>query len=152
MKVKDYLEEKGVGFQTHEHEAAYTAQEFAAREHVSGKMVAKSVVVCGNGNFALCVLSANRNLDMEKVARVMKATMVRLADEVEMAKLFPDAEVGAEPPFGNLYALPTFVDTQLAHDKEIVFEAGTHHQAARMKYEDYSRLVKPTVCDLATML
>jgi Ala-tRNA(Pro) deacylase len=152
MKLQDYLKENGVAFQTHDHPPAYTAQEVAAEEHVSGNILAKSVVVSADGKFALCVVQASRKLDMAKIAKAAKAKKVRLADEAEMAKLFPDVEVGAEPPFGNLYALPTLVDANLAADEEIVFQGGSHRQAIRMKYADYARLVKPTVCDLAAHL
>jgi Ala-tRNA(Pro) deacylase len=152
MRVQSYLQEHGIAFKSHEHPPAYTAQEVAAEEHVSGDMLAKAVVVSADGRFAMCVLPASFKLDMDKAARLLKARKVRLADEAEMAKLFPDAEVGAEPPFGNLYDLPTLVDAHLAADKEIVFQGGTHRQAIRMMYDDYAKLVQPTVADLASRL
>jgi Ala-tRNA(Pro) deacylase len=86
---------------------------------------------------------------MGKVAKALKAKKVRLADESEMAKLFPDVEVGAEPPFGNLYNLPTVVDEHLATDDEIVFQAGDHRHAIRMKYAEYAKLAEPAVANLA---
>ena len=152
MKVQEYLKQQGVQFQAHEHSPAYTAQEVAAEEHVSGHMLAKTVTIKCKQGFALCVLPASHKLDLRKVAKALKAKDVRLADEDEMAKLFPDAEVGAEPPFGNLYNLPTLVDQHLAHDEEIVFQAGTHRDAIRMKYGDFARLVQPEVADLAVQL
>jgi len=152
MKILDYLKEHGVAFEVRMHAPAYTAQEVAAEEHVSGNELAKAVTVKADENFLLCVLPASYKLDMKKVARAANAKKVRLADETEMAKLFPDSEVGAEPPFGNLYNLPTFVDEHLAGDKEIVFQAGTHRDAIRMSYADYARLARPTVTDLAVHL
>jgi Ala-tRNA(Pro) deacylase len=152
MKIQDYLAENKVAYQTHEHPPAYTAQEVAAEEHVSGKMFAKSVVVSADGKYAVCVLPASLKLDLAKTGKALKAKQVRLADETEMAKLFPDVEVGAEPPFGNLYGLATLVDTHLAADEEIVFQSGSHRQAIRLKYADYARLVKPLVSDLAAQL
>ena len=100
----------------------------------------------------MCVLPASYKLDMEKVASTLGAKKVRLADEEEMAKLFGDAEVGAEPPFGNCYGLDTLVDDHLAEREEIVFQAGTHRNAIRMKYADYAELVSPRVVDLAVHL
>ena len=152
MKVEEYLKSNGVQFTAHDHAPAYTAQEVAAEEHVSGKMMAKTVVVRAGEKYAVCVLPANYKLDMTKAADALGAGEAHLADESEMAKLFPDSDVGAEPPFGNLYDLPTIVDERLAADDEIVFQAGTHSRAIRMSYADYARLVEPKVADLAVSL
>ncbi|MHC4294498.1 MAG: aminoacyl-tRNA deacylase [Planctomycetota bacterium] len=152
MKVSEYLKDKGVYFSMHEHSPAYTAQEVAAEEHVSGKMLAKTVIVRVDDRYVMCVLPASLKLDMTKVAKAVKGKSVRLADETEMAKLFPDVEVGAEPPFGNLYEITTLVDEHLAADEEIVFQAGSHRQAIRMKYADYESLAEPQVADLASQL
>jgi Ala-tRNA(Pro) deacylase len=152
MDIGKYLEEQGVEFEIHEHPAAYTAQEVAAEEHVSGDMMAKAVVVCADGDFAICALPASHKLDMEKVAEALGAKKARLADEGEMARLFPDVEVGAEPPLGHLWGLPTIVDEHLAADEEIVFQAGTHRHAVRMRYADYASLTKPKVAALAVHL
>ena len=151
-KVQDYLKNQGVVYEMREHVPAYTAQEIAAEEHVSGDMLAKAVVVRVDDGYAMCVLPASYKLDMVKVARAAKASEARLADETEMAKLFLDTELGAEPPFGNLYGLTTFVDRNLAEDREIVFQAGTHRQAIRMTFQDYANIVQPIVADLAVHL
>jgi Ala-tRNA(Pro) deacylase len=152
MKIEAYLEEQGVAYEKREHPAAYTAQEVAAEEHVSGNMLAKTVIVAVDDKYTLCVLPASYKLDLNKVARELRARNVRLADEAEMARLFPDVEVGAEPPFGNLYQLPTLVDRHLAEDEAIVFQAGTHRDAVRIRYADFARLAKPAVADLAVHL
>jgi Ala-tRNA(Pro) deacylase len=152
MKIQEYLKEQGVPFEEHQHPPAYTAQEIAAEEHVSGNILAKPVTVKAGKSYAMCVLPASYKLDMKKVAKAIKTRKVRLADENEMAKLFPDSEVGAEPPFGILYELPTLVDEHLVSDTDIVFQGGTHRLAIRMKYADYARLVQPTVADLAVHL
>ena len=115
-------------------------------------MLAKAVVVKAGDRYAMCVLPASYKLDMEKVAKVVKAPRVRLADEQEMAKLFADVDVGAQPSFGNLYEMETLVDVHLAADEEIIFQAGTHRQAIGMKYRDYASLVGPVVADLAVHL
>ncbi|HUS48206.1 MAG TPA: YbaK/EbsC family protein [Phycisphaerae bacterium] len=152
MTIEEYLKKSGVAYKMREHPPAYTAQELAAEEHVSGNMFAKAVVVHTDKGCAMCALPASCKLDMKKIAKVLKSKKVRLADETEMAKLFPDSEVGAEPPFGNLYDLPTIVDERLAQDEEIVFQAGTHRHAIRMKYADFASLVGPTVADVAVHL
>ena len=152
MDIGEYLKDHGVAFEIHEHPPAYTAQEVAAEEHVSGNMLAKTVLVQADDGYALCVLPASFKLDMAKVAAAAGARKVRLADEQELAKVFPDVEVGAEPPFGSLYNLPTLVDEHLTSQQDMVFRAGTHHSAIRMKYADYASLVQPAVTDLAVHL
>jgi Ala-tRNA(Pro) deacylase len=152
MKVQEYLKLKGVAFEIHQHRAVYTAQEVAAEEHVSGDRTAKAVVVQADGKYVMCVLPASYKLDMQHVAAALKAKKVRLADEGELAKLFPDAEVGAEPPLGPLYDLPTLVDTHLAKAADIVFQAGSHREAVWMKYGDWARLANPATFDLAVHL
>jgi Ala-tRNA(Pro) deacylase len=72
-----------------------------------------------------------------------------LATEKEFAALFPDSELGAMPPFGNLYNLPVYVDTSLTEDEEIVFNAGTHVDTIRIKYKDFVKLVQPKVIEAA---
>jgi Ala-tRNA(Pro) deacylase len=152
MKISEYLKENGVYFSIHEHSPAYTAQEVAAEEHVSGNLLAKAVVVSAGERYVMCVVPASYKVDMKKVAKKLGVKSVRLADETELAKLFPDAEVGAEPPFGNLYDLTTLVDEHLAADDEIMFQAGSHRHAIRMKYADYASLAEPDVADLAIHL
>ncbi len=152
MKIGEYLSEHKVPFVTHEHAAAYTAQQVAAQEHVSGHILAKTVLVRDEKGYALCVLPACFKLDLGKVAALRRTREVQLADEDELAWLFPDVEVGAEPPFGNLYDLPTLVDEHLSEHEEIVFQAGTHRESVRMKYADYARLVLPTVEDMSVRL
>jgi Ala-tRNA(Pro) deacylase len=152
MKIQDYLKQQRATFELHDHPPAYTAQEVAAEEHVSGNRLAKVVVVKADKEFAMCVLPASYKLDMERVAAALAARKVRLADEGELATLFPDTEVGAAPPFGDLYSLSTVVDSHLAEEEEITFQAGTHRQAIRMKYSDYAALAKPAVADLGVHL
>lgn len=152
MDIGQYLKDSGVAFEVHEHLPAYTAQEMAAEEHISGNLVAKAVVIQADGQYAICALPASFKLDVSKVAKAMKAKKVRLADEQEMAKLFPDVEVGAEPPFGNLYNIPTLVDQHLADDEQIIIQAGSHRRAIRLKFADYASLVKPAIADLAVHL
>jgi len=149
MDIARYLEQNDVQFAVHEHPPAYTSQEAAAEQHISGDMVAKAVLVETPKGCAMCVLPASYKLDMSKAAKALGVKRVSLADEAKMAELFPDAEVGAEPPFGNLYDLPTVVDEHLAADQQIVCRAGTHSRSVQLKYADYARLVEPKVADIS---
>ncbi|MBS3734368.1 MAG: YbaK/EbsC family protein [Phycisphaerae bacterium] len=152
MNVKDYLSQQGVSFEVHEHAPAYTAQEVASEEHVSGNVLAKAVVVHAGEAYAMCVLPASYKLDLNEAAKALGVTEVRLADESELAELFPDAEVGAAAPIGKLHDLPTVVDRHLATDDEVVFQAGTHREVIRMTYSDYEKLAEPSVADIAVHL
>ncbi len=152
MKIHEYLKQHNVPFELHEHPPAYTAQEVAAEEHVSGDMLAKAVIVKADQDFVMCVLPASCKLDMDKAAGTLHAKKLRLADEAELAKLFPDCEVGAEPPFGNLYKMTTVIDRRIGEADEIVFQAGTHRQSICMKGKDYRDLVAPTVAELSVHL
>ncbi|MBI3933010.1 MAG: YbaK/EbsC family protein [Acidobacteria bacterium] len=144
-RLKTFLEEKGVPYATLPHEPAYTAQGVAARTHVHGWELAKSVVLKVDGAYALAVLPAPAHVDIERFRAATGAKTVALATEEEFKGLFPGCDVGAMPPFGNLYGLPVYVDERLTKDPSIVFNAGTHWEAVRMDYADFARLVQPRV-------
>ena len=148
-RLEAYLRENKVPFQVVHHPLAYTAQEVAAAEHVPGKMLAKVVMVFADGKLVMLALPAPYRVDVNKAAAALGAREVRLAHEEEFAAAFPDCEVGAMPPFGNLYDVPVYADKALAEDKEIVFQAGTHTDTVTMMYADFERLVKPKAAAFA---
>lgn len=152
MDVEKYLKEAGVKYTLHEHPAAYTAQEVAAGEHVSGDVVAKSVLVHGDEKAVLCVLPASYKIDLGKLSKALKVKNCRLAEEAELGKFFPDVELGAEPPFGKPYGVETIVDTHLSQCRNITFVAGSHRQAIEMTYDDYAALAEPKVLDFSMHL
>src|SRR3989338_3175292 len=141
-RLKQYLDRENVPYQHDVHRTAYTAQEVAAEEHVPGKLVAKTVVVKADAQFAMAVLPASLRLDTAALRTALGAKEVRLATEFEFTGLFPDCDVGAMPPFGNLYGLSVYVDESLTEYPEIVFNAGTHQDTIRMTYSDFARLVR----------
>lgn len=144
-RLKKFLEDNGVDYETIPHTTAYTAQGVAASVHVRGRELAKSTVVKVDGRFGLAVLPAPLRVDLEALRRLAGANSVSLATEPEFQGLFPGCEVGAMPPFGNLYGLPVWADEALRKDPVIVFNAGTHREAIRMSFADFARLVKPTM-------
>jgi Ala-tRNA(Pro) deacylase len=148
-KLEDHLREQAVPFEVHHHPPAYTAQRVAELEHVSGKMVVKVVMAFADGKMVMLAVPAPKHVSLTKAADATGAKDVRLAHEDEFAAAFPDCEVGAMPPFGNLYGLPVFADTELAQDEMIVFNAGTHQDTIHMKYADFERLVKPSLASLS---
>ena len=146
------LEESGVAYERVPHSEAFTAQELAEAEHVKGRKHAKVVVVKSGGELMMAVLPTDRLLDLEKFeAETGKAA--ELASEGEFRSQFPDCELGAIPPFGMLYGLPTYVDANLTDEESIVFEAGTRTDAIRISFRNYERLAKPTmVADIGVKL
>lgn len=150
MKLLDYLNENGVDFTVMHHDEYYTAQEEAAAQGLSGHMFAKTVVVRAGDEHVLLVLPASERVDFERLAAALGAE-AQIASEKEMAALFEGCDVGAEPPFGSQYGVPTYVDTSLEGCKTIVFRAGTHDKTVKMGYGDYVRLEQPKVAGFAVM-
>lgn len=144
-RLEAYLRDHGVRFTIEPHPTTYTARELAAVAGVPAHTVAKVVVAFADSAPVMLVLPATAWVHVRSAARALGAGEVRLATEDEIANLFPDSEVGAEPPFGNLYGIPVVVERDLATEPEIVFPAGTHHELMRMRYEDFARLVAPTL-------
>ncbi|MBE0537764.1 MAG: YbaK/EbsC family protein [Phycisphaerae bacterium] len=145
MKVVDFLEEESAQYEVTQHRPTFTAQQMAAEEHVPGMFVAKPVVVRADSTYYLCVLPACCKIDLDALRVQLGVARVELAEESELAKLFPDCALGAEPPFGALYGLETIMDASLQEDEYIVFQAGTHEQALKMDVSEYRRLAEPKV-------
>jgi len=152
QRLEKYLREEGVQFETISHPVAYTAQEVAAAQHTPGSQLAKVAMVDADGEMVMLVLPASYRIDFPKLRAALAAKKVRLAKEEEFAGVFTDSEVGAMPPFGNLYEVPVYVDASLSKVGDMVFKAGSHTNSLKMKYADYERLAKPEVIDFALHL
>jgi Ala-tRNA(Pro) deacylase len=150
MDVLKFLKASKVKFQLRHHPAQYTAQEVAAAEHITGEEVAKVVIVKAGDRFAMCVLAATCLLKMPQLKKLLASKDVRLANEDEIAKLFPDCQVGAMPPFGSEYGLETYVDERLAADPEILIPAGTHEDSILLEWKDFERLAQAKVAAFAS--
>lgn len=148
-QLEHYLRERQVAYQIQHHPQAFTARQIAECEHISGKKVAKSVVVTADNKKVLCVLSAAHRVDLDRVRAALGAQNVSLAREDEFQNIFPGCDVGAMPPFGNLYTIPVLVERSLTIQEMIVFPVGTHTETMSLKYADFERLVQPTVADFA---
>ncbi len=144
-KLTEFLDQNKVKYVTIRHSPAFTAQEIAATAHVSGKELAKTVMVKVDGKMAMAVLPASFHVDFDQLKGVLRAKVVELATETEFQNLFPGCEVGAMPPFGNLYGMDTYVAESLKEDEEIAFNAGTHTELIKLAYKDFERLVEPKV-------
>ncbi len=144
-KLKDFLDENKVKYVTIKHSSAYTAQEIAAKAHVPGKNFAKTVIIKVDGKLTMAVLPASYQVDFKVLKQLFGTQQVTLATEAEFKYFFPDCEVGAMPPFGNLYDMEVYVAESLAEDSEICFNNGNHTEMLRLSYEDFDRLVQPRV-------
>ncbi len=144
-KLKEYLDSNKVKYVTMKHSAAYTAQEIAAQAHIPGKQLAKTVMIKVDGKMAMAVLPASYKVDLKLLKKATKAKKVELASEKEFKGLFPECEVGAMSPFGNLYEMDVFVSESLAEDNTIAFNAGSHTELIKLDYTDFEKLVKPVV-------
>ena len=147
-KLKTFLDQHHVKYTIVQHAPAYTAQEIAATSHVSGKEFAKSVVVKVDGKMALLVESANQKVNFDHFKKFLKNGEVELASEFEFETQFPECELGAMPPFGNLYDMEVYVSENLTHEKNIVFNAGDHSELIKISFQDFERLVKPKIISL----
>jgi Ala-tRNA(Pro) deacylase len=150
-RLEAYLREKGVPYQNQHHARAISAQEVAATEHVPGRMFAKTVMILPDNeeNMVMLVLPAPYHVNPLKASAALGVSEVQLADEERFADAFPDCEVGAMPPFGNLYEVPVYVHRALGEDETIVFRSGTHTDTMSVSYADFEKLVRPTVADIA---
>lgn len=149
QKLRKCLDSNKIKYVVISHSTAYTTQETAQSAHVPGKELAKTVIVKLDGKMAMVVLPASTKIEIDLLREVTGAAKVQLASEAEFRRLFPDCEIGAMPPFGNLYNIPVYVAQKLSDDNDIAFNAGNHRELIKMKFFDFERLVRPIQVDVA---
>jgi Ala-tRNA(Pro) deacylase len=149
MNVELLLRRHGMSFTKTVHPPTFSSQRLAAEAHTPGRNIAKPVLVRVGPTYVLCVVPANRRVDLDALARAMNAASAQLAGEHELAQVFPDCELGAEPPFGRPYGIPTVMDTSLREDEYVVFQAGSHTEAVKMLRADYERVAEPITARIA---
>ena len=147
-KLKRFLDENHVRYVSIRHSPAYTAQETAASAHVPGRELAKTVMLFIDGEMAMAVLPADSKVDFHLLRETAGAETITLALEDDFEELFPDCELGAMPPFGNLYDMPVFAAKELTEDEEIAFNAGSHTELVQLAFSDFDKLVHPKVVAL----
>lgn len=149
-KLKEFLDGRRVKYISIVHSQAFTAQEVAASSHVSGREMAKCVIVQLDGQLAMAVLPANRKIVLQDLRDVTGSDKARFASEEEFKTRFPDCEIGAMPPFGNLYGMEVYVAESLMQLEGLAFNAGSHTEIIRMACRDFERLVKPRMVSFTT--
>ena len=144
-RIRMYLDSQNVPFEWLKHPEAFTAQEVAHALHLSGKRLAKTVVVQADSRMAMVLLPASHRLIMSELKGVLEAREVYLVSEEQLAATFPGCDLGAIPPLGDLFGMDVWVDRTIADQEEVVFNAGSHVDAVRMKYHDFAALSKPRI-------
>jgi Ala-tRNA(Pro) deacylase len=150
-KIADFLDTYQIRYVVITHSPTYTAQGVAALAHIPGKEMAKTVIVRANGKFMMAVLPASQHVDLRALRAVLGTTEVHIAQESEFEALFPGCELGAMPPFGNLFGMSVYCDTSLREDRQIAFNAGSHRELIRMDFDDYLNLVKPRIATFGAL-
>ena len=151
-RLHNFLDQQHSSYSMVTHDRTITAHETASAAHLSRQLFAKTVMLKIDGALAMMVMPAAYRVDLTRLSRALGGRLVELAEESEFKDAFPDCEVGAMPPFGNLYGIPVFVDSRLAQQSEIAFNAGTHTDAVRMPYKEFERLAQPELLWLAHVM
>ena len=151
QRCLEFLDRNRVCFAHTKHSQAFTAMEVAFAEHISPHRVAKTVVYASAQGYGLALLPADYIIDMALLGAFVNDPLVRLASERELVELFPECELGAMPPFGSLFHLPVIVDSSVAEQEFIAFNAGTHRDVIHMYCADFFRLTHPAVASFAIM-
>lgn len=144
-KVKEFLDKHEIKYISMSHSPAFTSQEIAAAAHISGRELAKTVVVKIDGKLAMVVVPANHQVNFAKLRDATGAKAVDLASESEFKDKFSGCEVGAMPPFGSLYDMPVYLSSMLGQQDHIVFNAGSHSELVQLSFPDFEKLVQPKV-------
>ncbi len=143
QRIRDYLASQNVPYETLHHSQAFTAQEVAHSLHVSGKKCVKAVVASGDNKLVVAVMPASHRLNFRELKAALKAEQLEMLVERELVGLFPDCDLGAVPPLGNLYGIEVWVDRAVANAEKILFCAGTHKECIRMRYSDFAKVTRP---------
>jgi len=144
-QLQQYLDEAGVEYVCQQHPETFTAKELASHVQVAGDQVAKTVIVELDGKMAMLVMPATWRVHWDRLMRELETDFVELADEQEFLDCFPDCELGAMPPFGNLFGMSVYCAESLTSQPDIAFAAGSHTESVHMKTSDFLELVKPVV-------
>jgi Ala-tRNA(Pro) deacylase len=150
-KLEEFLDGKGINYVRITHSTAYTAQETAASVQIPGKGLAKTVILKTDGKMIMAVLPASRKLDLGLLREAVGLNKLEIANETEFKDIFPECDIGAMPPFGNLYGMDVISERILAENEEIAFNAGSHTEVVKLSYKDFLELVKPKVASFSSI-
>lgn len=145
QQLKDFLDEAAVEYMCLSHPPAFTAQELAHHVKIAGDRVVKTVIIELDGKMAMLVMPATWRIRWDRLSRILDTDFLDLADEQEFKDRFPNCEVGAMPPFGNLFGMSVYCSEAMTEQPELAFAAGSHTESVHMKTADFLTLVQPMV-------
>lgn len=132
--------ERGVKYEQIDHPRAFVADKVAAATNASCNKMLKTVIVWMDGEMAMLVLPASRAVNFDLLRKETGAKDVSFANESDFKSKFPGCETGAMPPFGSIFEMRTIVDSKVTKPDHVIFRAGDHDTAVRMKREDFHEL------------
>lgn len=145
QEIKKLLEKNQVKYQTFEHKPVFTSEEAAEVRGTDIKQGAKALIMLADKKPIMLVVSAAYKVDIKKFKKLFKIKDLRMATAGEVEQLTQGVKIGAVPPFGNIFGMPTYVDKTLAENKTIAFNAGLHSRSIEMAYKDFIEVIKPRV-------
>lgn len=143
--LKAFLDQHQARYISQYHSAAYTAMEVAEAAHIRGQRLAKTVILTIDGEMAMLVIPSNHRVDLDALKESVRAFRIELASEDQFKDRFPGCELGALPPFGNLFGMTVYIAKTLTDTPDITFCSGSHTELIQMDYPDYAGLVEPIV-------
>ncbi|HOW83756.1 MAG TPA: YbaK/EbsC family protein [Spirochaetota bacterium] len=147
-RIKRFLDENHVTYEFISHPREFSSTRTCQAAHVHGNEFAKTVILKMDGRLVMCVVTANQMVFPGYMKNFFNAKNIEIASESDFKNAFPDCEVGAMPPFGNLYGVDEFISMDLTRDEYIAFNAGSHTELIRMKFSDFEKLVHPRIVNL----
>lgn len=143
--VRSYLLQQGVPYYIIEHPRAFTAHDTAVYANIEDKRLAKTIIARIDGEITMLVLHADERINLGRLKESLGAKRVTICSEDEFENLFPDCELGATPPLGELYGMRVVVSESVASDSCITFTAGSHTDLITMEYRDFANMVRPAI-------
>ena len=148
-KLFEFLENNNINYEKIKHPLTFSAQMTANVAHIPGSEMVKTVIVKVDGKMVMVVTTANEKVNLRLLKNIYETEDVSIANESEFMRTFPDCELGAMPPFGNLYKMEEIISEELSRDDFICFNAGTHTDLVKIKYTDFEKLMNSkTVKDI----
>lgn len=141
LKVKNFLEKNKIKAEPIEHRVVYTAFDKAQTLRVPQKIVGKTLALKIDKGYALALIPANKNLDKGKLKKLAKVKKIDFVKEAWIKKNFTGVKIGAVPPFGNLWKLPTFIDHSLLNQSKIIVNGGDWKWSIKLNPANFKKLI-----------
>jgi Ala-tRNA(Pro) deacylase len=148
--VTGHLDGAGVSYEVIEHQPTMSASAEAAAAHRPASEVAKTVILQDAGGYVLAVVPASERIDLHKIRDLLGASKsLRLATESEIARDFPELEVGAAPPFGPMMPRAEVIDDRLLQADRVLCAGGDHTHSVVVDPRDVVRITGAKTADIS---